>query len=333
MTPEPLPEKFAESARWLVQALDPRARLCRLVEMDVAAYRAASFLDDRMLSAKPVARLVRLEQVLAVGDSLEADRTGWIFHIGHVGSTLISRLLGELPGVLSIREPRSLRDLAIANDAERATMAAAVRRLMGRALAPGDQVIVKATSFVSEWAPLLVAPEARALFLYASPHNYIASILAGPNSTMELQALVESRRRRLARRGIEHGELRTDAQRAAAAWLTEMLSLDAAAMQMGARALWFDFDRMLEDMTDSLSVTAAHFGLDVSPGEIRETATGPLMNRYSKAVEFDYSPRLRRDLIAEANQQYGADIEQALHWLHGVVAGQSVAAPLANRLA
>ena len=37
----------------------------------------------------------------------------WIFHIGHVGSTLVSRLLGELAGVLAIREPRLLRDLAL----------------------------------------------------------------------------------------------------------------------------------------------------------------------------------------------------------------------------
>ena len=40
-----------------------------------------------------------------------ASDARWIFHIGHVGSTLISRLLGELEGVLSVREPRSLRDL------------------------------------------------------------------------------------------------------------------------------------------------------------------------------------------------------------------------------
>ena len=38
-------------------------------------------------------------------DDMRSDAR-WIFHIGHVGSTLVSRLLGELDEVLAIREPR-----------------------------------------------------------------------------------------------------------------------------------------------------------------------------------------------------------------------------------
>ncbi|HEX6217776.1 MAG TPA: hypothetical protein VFZ35_00700, partial [Sphingomicrobium sp.] len=42
---------------------------------------------------------------------------------------------------------------------------------------------------------------------------------------------------------------------------------------------------------------------------------GPLMRRYSKALEYDYSPQLRSDLIAEASAAHRADIDGALAML------------------
>lgn len=333
MTAQPLPDQFAADARWLVQALDPRARLARLVSMDADAYREASFLDDRMMAGNPAATLVSLDELVTAGANIKSDRAGWIFHIGHVGSTLLSRLLGELDGVLAIREPRALRDLTMTDGAEMAGVASALRRLMGRTFVESDLAIVKATSFVSEIAPHLIGADARALFLYAAPRNYVASILAGPNSTLELKALEEPRRQRLVRRGINLGSLPTDAHRAAAAWMTEMLSLEAAASAIGERARRFDFDQMLSGMGDALSQAAAHFGLAANPDRIRAVVEGPLMRRYSKAMEYDYSPDLRRELLAEAVWQHGRDIEQALAWLRDEVGRHAVTAPLATYLA
>ena len=39
------------------------------------------------------------------------------------------------------------------------------------------------------------------------------------------------------------------------------------------------------------------------------------MSRYSKSLEFDYSAELRRDLIAEAEQLHGPQIDSALAML------------------
>src|SRR3546814_20118484 len=41
-----------------------------------------------------------------------APRPDFIFHIGHVGSTLVSRLLAEVGDALPLREPMLLRALA-----------------------------------------------------------------------------------------------------------------------------------------------------------------------------------------------------------------------------
>jgi len=44
-------------------------------------------------------------------------------------------------------------------------------------------------------------------------------------------------------------------------------------------------------------------------------AAGPLMGRYSKALEYEYSANLRRELIGEAAERFAADIDVALAML------------------
>src|SRR5215213_11210676 len=113
MSSAPTAEDIARDATWLAQALDPSAGTVRLVAMDRGSYRAASFLDDRLIQQPVDAQIVPWPEVeAAVAGNLRADAR-WIFHIGHVGSTLVSRLLGEIDGVLGIREPRLLRDVAL----------------------------------------------------------------------------------------------------------------------------------------------------------------------------------------------------------------------------
>ena len=113
MSSAPTPQEIRRDARWLAQALDSTAGRARLIAMDRDSYRAASFLDDRMLQQPVDAQLVPWPDVeMAIDDDMRSDAR-WIFHIGHVGSTLVSRLLGELPNVLAIREPRLLRDVAL----------------------------------------------------------------------------------------------------------------------------------------------------------------------------------------------------------------------------
>lgn len=313
MSSAPSPQAISRDATWLAQALDPAAAVVRLVAMDAAAYRAASFLDDRMMHGPVDARLVPWGEVEAAMASDRRKDARWIFHIGHVGSTLVSRLLGELPGVLAVREPRLLRDLALCPSQQRARFLRPVAALQSRTFAETELACVKATSFASEIAADLVPAGERALLLYARPENYIASILAGENSVIELRHLAPSRAERAAQR-VALPAPRHDAALAAAAWACEMTALEAAAEAMPDRPImWADFDAMLGDMAIALTRVAEHFGF--ATGEAADIAAGPLMKRYSKALEYDYSPALRRDLIAEASGQYAADIEDALAML------------------
>jgi hypothetical protein len=316
MSSAPSADEIARDATWLAQALDPSAGTVRLVAMDRDSYRAASFLDDRLIQQPVDAQIVPWPEVeAAVAGGLRANAR-WIFHIGHVGSTLVSRLLGEIDGVLGIREPRLLRDLAMSPLAVRARYVAAVAELMSRTFAPEETACVKATSFASEIAPELVPPGERALFMYARPRNYVASILAGENSLKELHMLAEYRRQRLEARGIALPRAGNDAERAAAAWACEMTTLEAAAEAMGDRHVgWAEFDFMLGDMAAELGRVADFFGFTADPSGLQAIAAGPLMLRYSKAPEYEYSPALRDELIAEAIHFHGRQIDAALAML------------------
>lgn len=311
----PTPAEIARDASWLVQAYNAHSQAVRLVRMNRDAYRAASFLDDRLLQADMEAQYVPWRAVAQAAQITERTDARWIFHIGHVGSTLIARLLGELPAVLAIREPRILRDIATLGEREELT--AASTKLFSRTFAPDEAAVVKATSFVSEIAPEFVPEGERALFLYASPARYIASILAGDASRKELAAYAASRIARMSARVPSLAKPQpTEAHAAAAAWACEMTSLEAATEKMSDRqVLWMDFDRALGRLPEALRDLAHFFGFANRPEEIAGIASGPLTRQYSKALEYDYSPDLRRDVIAEAASAHTADIREALAML------------------
>ena len=316
MSSAPLASEIARDARWLAQALDPDAGVARLVSMSRASYRSASFLDDRMLQQPVDAQIVAWPTIeAAVAEDCRADAR-WIFHIGHVGSTLLSRLVGEIERTLAVREPRLLRDLALASTANRLRFIGCVPKLMSRTFAGEEIACVKATSFVSEIAAQLVPCGERALFMYASPKNYIASTLAGQNNLNDLRTLEASRTERLEARNIRLPRPTNDAERAAAAWATEMTSLESASAKMAGRRIeWVDFDQMLANMADALAQIAMFFGFDAAPDRISAIAGGPLMLRYSKALEYEYSPSLRADLIRDSGQRNALDIRGAIAML------------------
>jgi hypothetical protein len=108
----------------------------------------------------------------------------------------------------------------------------------------------------------------------------------------------------------------TQAQKAALGWACEMTSLSQAARRLpGGTVKWLDFDRFLEDPKVHLCDVAGHFGLGADEASLRAIAEGPLMGRYSKAPEFEYSADLRREILKESRWTHGRAIRDALGWL------------------
>ena len=166
--------------------------------------------------------------------------------------------------------------------------------------------------------------EARALFLFASAQHYLETILAGQNSRQTLEVLSPSRLRRLQRRcpGLEI-DLATlsDARKAALGWACEMTSLvDNESRLSAGTVIWLDFDLFLTDPATHFRSIGEHFGVDVDAATATALCTGPLMRRYSKALEYEFSPRLRQEILAEARWRHGAALKDALGWLNSLAA-------------
>jgi hypothetical protein len=315
-----------------LDAIRDRILLIGLSESDIAN---ASFLDQRILTPAIKGDWASFTDIAERLDPAARDDAQYIFHIGHVGSTLISRLLGSWPEILALREPLLLRSLADLwarreavdmpwDPAGLPARTATIRRLLARTFRPDQRAIIKATSFTSEIAPHMLAPDARALFLYVSPQTYMRTILAGDGSRQELVTLTGPRLTRLNRR-LEPMPFRMwsleEGTRVALAWVTEMLSLSAAEAAMPAGSvLWLDFEDFLATPEASLLQVAQHFGLSPADGEVARLIAGPLMHSYSKAPEHRYDTDLRRRLLSQAASDHPEALRAGAMWLDRLAA-------------
>jgi hypothetical protein len=269
-----------------------RILLTRLSEAD---YRVSSFLDERILGPGTHATWVPQAELAIAARQIKARPLHFIFHSGHVGSTLLSRLLDELPGVLGLREPAPLRTLA--DDYDRMGLAggqkfqerlATFLNLWSRGFADTRTVIVKSTSIAARIAPLLLgmAAKARAVYLNVGLESYLATHLAAPGANDDIAVFAPLRHARLmAMLGSPVRATQGRGEVVALAWLTERLNQQTTERAGGERMLAIDFDAMLADLPQALTRITAHLGLKAGPRTIARMAASPILSRYSKAPE------------------------------------------------
>lgn len=339
---------------WFPLDLELGAGEVRLVRLDEAAYREASFLDARILPAtgpgEPMPLPAFETGALALDPGREAD---FIFHIGHVGSTLLARLLGGHESVFSLREPAILRTLARleaegaaghspwpADALERRLVLTA--RTLARVWRPAQRSLVKATSFVSDIAgPLMAAfPSARAILMFTPPIAYMAAILGGPATHAELPSVSPMRRARLERRlgaTIPAAGSMSAGEMAALGWACEIAALGAIAERFGERVMWLDFERFLADPEAGLARALRHLRGEAAAREAAGLLAGPDLHRYSKAPEHPFDAGTRARLLSAARREHAAEIERGVAWLnaaggaHAPIATAARAAAAASR--
>lgn len=309
---------LAESALLYPQKIELATPALLMVRLEQTQYRAASFLDDRLLEAAALVGWVPLEPVEAAVAAMRPLPTSFIFHAGHVGSTLLSRLLDEVPGVLGLREPLPLRSLAAAQIGrhELQRWLRVLLPLWGRGFSGTTQIILKATSIAGRLAPELMAqaPGARAIYLSLRPEPYLSVLLAGENTRGDLESMTPERLTRL--RGqlgevLDRERALTVGEGAAVAWLSESLARSRAVQAAGARLLPMDFDDMLADMPDVLARVLSHFSLPADA--LGPLLQSPTLGRYSKlAGDHPYSPELRRQRMDQARRDMAGEIALGL---------------------
>jgi len=305
-----------------------------LVRLPVATLREASFLDERIMTRETQGVWVRADQVAAAAVALPAPPVSYIFHSGHCGSTLVSRLLGAAGEAIALREPLPLR--AFAFDAAEGgaamlapDMARARLSLLEKLWARGaSAAVVKATSICTGLAADLLSPDRKAVYVSQRPDIHLAVLLAGRNAVNDLRAFAQLRWRRLnAQISLTPLAEFSSGELAALGWLAEMEAAARADLPV------FDFDAVLRAPEETLSAVAAALGVSAPPDRIAAAASSPIMKRYSKAPEHDYDAALRSEVIAKARLDHGAEIQRGLDWLNRIGAREASVKTVLDRWA
>jgi hypothetical protein len=335
----PLAASLAHSPELFPLLLDLPSDKIAFVRLTEEDYTRASFLDHRLQDPKIVRTLSFHALQNAVAETSLDSRAQFIFHISHVGSTLMTRLLGAHPNVFALRQPGITRPLTYVH-LESAKMPTqwrgeqfdarllALLKLWSRTFRPTQQAIVKVPSFVCELAKRIFAQphQPKAICMFMSPERHLANILRSQHSIREAKGLASMRLMRLNNRiGTDFNlEDMSFSEIVAMSWASEMTTMSEAATEFPDRVLWLDFDKFLATPEILLGQCFTHLGITASPAEIDTILAGPQMRQYSKAPGQQYDASVRNTEMNESQEKFREEIQQALQWLEKAASRHSL---------
>ena len=213
--------------------------LVRISEADLCDH---SFLDKRILRQGMDYKWVAWGEFKAVADTLPETVPAYIFHVGHCGSTLLSRLISAATDTQALREPLPMRTLAVDKaDGRAAFLRGNDQRdrlsLFERVWARGPlRTVVKATSICTNLMGL-VDPTAPLAFVYQQLETHLAVTLAGENTLHDLLGFAQQRYRRLQESDVNLQPLAEFGvgELAALSWLAEAVSATRASYRRSVR--------------------------------------------------------------------------------------------------
>lgn len=287
------------------------------LRMDRAAYHHSVFLDRRISALDPTPSTIPIAPLIEAAQTIQAPPVGWIFHIAHCGSTLLSRLLDQSRSSLILREPLPLRQLGIsgANGDKSVDWIARLRlahTMAARRFEVAQPTVVKANVPVNFIIPQILCREQNAatILLHFALEPYLLAILR----TSGHRAWVDRVTTQLAPAleiGVGLRPSGTTAERAAALWFAQMLLFEAClCANPAARSL--DAEVLFEHPAKVADAAAKHFSIST-------TGLGAnlrmMTSSYSKdiSIPFENASRLARRVNDTARLQH--DIEAARRWI------------------
>jgi hypothetical protein len=145
-------------------------------------------------AGRPVVR-TPLDALLELDAAPSLEPSGFVFHMGRCGSTLVGRLLGMLPGVVAVLEPRPINNLLEAyptrlNEEAQIQILQLLVRALGR-VRFGDErrLVLKLSSWNIRKAALFrrAFPEVPMVWVQRRPVEVMASMLKDPPAWLALR--------------------------------------------------------------------------------------------------------------------------------------------------
>lgn len=334
---------------WLFQDMDLQLDRAAFVPMREQDYRRSAFLDHRLESAGGKPAVTRLEGLVAAAAGDGPAPVNWIFHPGHVGSTLLSRVLGELDDVLPLREPLPLRHLAglcreqgdplaqlDATGYER--LENAVLTALSRRFREGQRALIKATSDCCNLLARALAAhaESRAVWLDVDLETFLAGMLRNEARRQETRAFAQSRlmdlHRLLDDRDIRLYELEIGPL-TAMSWLANQgHRLNAGRSGAGDRILSLHFHELLDAPESVLPRLLQHLGLPAEPETVTRLAASPWGQTYAKQPDSVFNADRRYRQLADSRSENADQIDAGMAFAERLCRRHAVLAPLAPYL-
>ena len=309
------------------------------VPMTPESYARSSFLDDRLMQTSKLVYDLPLDVLLDLKQRFRNDRRAihFIFHVGHCGSTLLSRLLGSLPGFFALREPKPLRVLARhsrrvnADDSaiDQETWAGAfdvVVGLLSRTFDTGQVTLIKPSSFCNRLIRQLLDwdPGCRAVLLHVDLESYLATMLK-PENRKETNFVVSTYHQADVRHWLGDdafdAESLPDGPKAAFVWLMNMVEFVQVMANQSyiGRLRPLEFSEFLLDRAAILSEISEFMGQAVPDDVVRAVALDPAINEtYSKRQDEAFDSTAREAALASARREYADEIAAGRAWAESV---------------
>jgi hypothetical protein len=323
----------------LFYQLDTVQRRALFVRSSEDEIRNSSFLDERLGLQGRDGFWLPFDELDALVVSIPEQRISpdFIFHIGHCGSTLLSRLLDRSLHVLGLREPLPLRELAALmrdldsplSRIDRTTWQGLLDTcltLLGRRFTQQQRIVVKATSTCNGLVdPVLErCPESRAILLYIRLEPYLATmskaVAGGLDALHAAPARLQFLHDYLGDASIRLHDLKTP-EIVAMNWMAELARFDQLSRASPARErlLMLDFEQLLVDVPALLASVCRHLQLSVVDSDPARDPHASVLGAYAKSPAHAYSPTDRDHDLNLSRRKFSAEIELGLRWAEHVM--------------
>ena len=338
--------EFWQDARWLVHQMDLFNKRALLLPVNEETYRSSVFMDERLNAPKEPNRIVPLW-------SLEKDRPQqmpapvYLFHVGHCGSTLLSRVLQMVTRWLPLREPVPLRSISqlvrekgdpletVSPDDCDHILDLSLS-IYSRVFPHNPRALIKPTSSCCNLidAALSHNQDAKAVFLYLNLDSFLATLLRSDLRRQETVNFASSRLADL------HALLNDTSVRlwqlnagsmTALSWCSNMLWMQRATQSFGDRILLIDFEAMLADPGPVLKQITEYLDLSIPEPALLE-AFEHVTGGYSKDPTMKYSVEQRNREIEMGRRTHGKDMDAGKRWLEKVASTAPAVGNLAEFL-
>ncbi len=320
---------------WQLFHVDVVQQTFKLAYVEEQVYRDASFLDARAL--RPQQQLVDCRLDHLSSSFPEADTlvdAGFIFHIGHCGSTLLSRVLSAHESVLPLREP--LPTLALSNlqrslgaptcwidSVQMQAMQAAVLNSLRRPFSKNSFALVKLNSSCNNLIlPILSArKEERALCIYLTLERYLSAMFLGGAQVYDVRSQAVDRVQDWMNiPGAEPLMLSqlSVLQMAAISWMSSMYYFLSGFESAQTRVRLLDFEKFLLDPEPTIGELSEHFQIQDNRIDF-VSAYGSLARSYAKDPKREFNGEVKQRQLAQVKLNYAKEIASIIDWTQKII--------------